>query len=75
MSNTHRLIFKDLLATINFAQRLAHLLPHPVVICLTGDLGAGKTQFAKSFGEALGISEVIISPTFLKMIRYKLNNN
>lgn len=35
-----------------------------MVICLTGDLGSGKTVFAKGFANALGIDEVITSPTF-----------
>lgn len=35
-----------------------------MVICLKGDLGSGKTVFAKGFANALGINEVITSPTF-----------
>ena len=35
-----------------------------MVICLNGDLGSGKTVFAKGFANALGIDEVITSPTF-----------
>ena len=35
-----------------------------MVICLKGDLGSGKTVFAKGFARALGITEVITSPTF-----------
>lgn len=35
-----------------------------MVICLKGDLGSGKTVFAKGFASALGINEVITSPTF-----------
>lgn len=35
-----------------------------MVICLNGDLGSGKTVFAKGFASALGIDEVITSPTF-----------
>ena len=35
-----------------------------MVICLTGDLGSGKTIFTKGFAEALGIDENITSPTF-----------
>jgi len=34
------------------------------VILLSGDLGAGKTTFTKSFGAALGVTEPITSPTF-----------
>lgn len=35
-----------------------------MVICLDGDLGSGKTVFTKGFASALGIDEVITSPTF-----------
>lgn len=35
-----------------------------MVICLKGDLGSGKTVFAKGFANALGITDTITSPTF-----------
>ena len=35
------------------------------LIGLTGELGAGKTCFTKGFAEALGVKELITSPTFL----------
>ena len=35
------------------------------VIGLTGDLGAGKTAFTKCIAKALGIEEVVTSPTFI----------
>lgn len=41
------------------------------VIALTGDLGSGKTVFAKSFAKALGIKENITSPTFVLLKKYK----
>ena len=34
-----------------------------MVICLNGELGSGKTVFAKGFAQAMGITEVT-SPTF-----------
>ena len=34
------------------------------VFALEGDLGAGKTVFAKGFAAGLGITDVISSPTF-----------
>ena len=33
-------------------------------VCLDGELGVGKTVFAKGFGAGLGIKEDIVSPTF-----------
>ena len=40
------------------------------IILLTGDLGAGKTVFAKGFAEGLGISDDVVSPTFTLMNNY-----
>ncbi len=41
----------------------------PIVFILKGDLGAGKTIFAKGLGEVLGI-ERIISPTYVIYYEY-----
>ena len=41
-----------------------------LVICLYGDLGAGKTTFVQGLAEELGIKEVVNSPTFLIMKKY-----
>ena len=41
------------------------------VYTLEGDLGAGKTVFAKGFAEGLGISENVTSPTFTIMQIYE----
>ncbi|MDD2202950.1 MAG: tRNA (adenosine(37)-N6)-threonylcarbamoyltransferase complex ATPase subunit type 1 TsaE [Bacilli bacterium] len=50
--------------TIALAQNVeAEKFPN-MVICLEGDLGSGKTVFAKGFASSLGIEEVITSPTF-----------
>ena len=41
-------------------------------VCLEGNLGAGKTTFAKGFALGLGIKEVITSPTFIIFKRFKI---
>ena len=34
------------------------------IVALTGELGAGKTVFAKGIAEGLGVTEEVVSPTF-----------
>ena len=40
------------------------------VLCLYGELGAGKTQFAKGFGAGLGVADTVTSPSFVLMSEY-----
>ncbi|HEY1790653.1 MAG TPA: tRNA (adenosine(37)-N6)-threonylcarbamoyltransferase complex ATPase subunit type 1 TsaE [Verrucomicrobiae bacterium] len=40
------------------------------VIALSGDLGAGKTQFVKGLARGLGISARVHSPTFMLVAEY-----
>lgn len=42
-----------------------------MVIALQGDLGAGKTVFAKGFAKGIGIQEEISSPTFTLVNEYE----
>ena len=41
------------------------------VIGLSGDLGAGKTQFVKGFARGLGCPEPVLSPTFALMNEHR----
>ncbi|WP_079422674.1 tRNA (adenosine(37)-N6)-threonylcarbamoyltransferase complex ATPase subunit type 1 TsaE [Clostridium oryzae] len=40
------------------------------IICLTGDLGTGKTHLTKGIAEGLGIHDQITSPTFTIVNEY-----
>lgn len=42
----------------------------PSVIALSGELGAGKTQFTKGIGEVLKVKEIINSPTYTIINEY-----
>ena len=44
----------------------------PVIISLEGQLGSGKTEFIKGFALALGVSEKVLSPTFLIMKKFNI---
>ena len=46
-----------------------------VVVALSGDLGAGKTTFSKEIAVCLGVSDVVISPTFIIQKKYKTKDN
>ena len=50
--------------TFDLAVRLARQASAGDVFALIGDLGVGKTAFAKGFAKGLGIDEPIVSPTF-----------
>lgn len=54
-----------------FAGELAAKAVPGTVICLDGDLGTGKTVFARGFARGLGITEPIVSPTFTILHGYE----
>jgi tRNA threonylcarbamoyladenosine biosynthesis protein TsaE len=57
-------------ATRAIAAGLATAAEPGDVVCLWGELGAGKTVFAKGFGAGLGVRETISSPSFVLMGEY-----
>jgi tRNA threonylcarbamoyladenosine biosynthesis protein TsaE len=57
-------------ATRELAAQLATVARPGDLLCLWGELGAGKTVFAKGFGLGLGITDTISSPTFVLMGEY-----
>src|SRR6267142_6868652 len=58
--------------TYSFAKKLAESLPTPAHVLLYGELGAGKTVFAKGLADGFGVNEAdeVTSPTFTLINQY-----
>lgn len=57
-------ITKNIDETTNLGYKLGLLVNSGDVICLTGDLGTGKTHITKGIALGLNIRDIITSPTF-----------
>ena len=57
--------------TKEFGIKLGKLLKSGDILCLNGDLGAGKTTLTKSVGLGLGVEDYITSPTFALINEYE----
>lgn len=55
---------KSVEETWALAEQFAAELAPGDVVCLEGDLGAGKTTFTQGVGRALGVKRTVTSPTF-----------
>lgn len=44
----------------------------PLVVCLWGDLGSGKTTFVQGMARGLGIQPRLLSPTFIIVRHYRV---
>ncbi len=60
--------------TKDLAKKIAAKLSGGMILCLYGELGAGKTTFVKGLAKGLGIKDNITSPTFALMNFYKIRN-
>lgn len=58
-------------ATSSLGEKIGKFLFPGAILCLNGDLGAGKTALTKSIALGLGIREDITSPTFTIVNEYE----
>ncbi len=66
----YKVITRNEKETMELAQNIESEKFPNMVICLNGELGSGKTVFTKGIANALGINEVITSPTFTIIKEY-----
>ena len=70
--NRYQLLSKSPQETLDLARSVARHLPKGSIVCLHGDLGAGKTTFVKGMVRALGFDpDNVTSPTFVLMNIYE----
>lgn len=70
-----RIITQSEQETFNFASNFAKNLKGGEILCLIGDLGAGKTTFTKGIAHGLNLKKNVTSPTFVFMKVYDLKKD
>ena len=61
--------------TVEVGYTLGKVLESGDIVCLTGDIGAGKTVLTKGIAKSLGVEEMITSPTFTIVNEYLGDTN
>lgn len=56
--------------TAALGEKMAPLLRRGDILCLNGDLGAGKTKFAQGLAKGIGVEGPVNSPTFTLINEY-----
>jgi len=68
---THTIELQDEAQTRHLAQQLAHYCKKGDCLLLEGDLGAGKSSFARAFIQSLYEGMEVVSPTFTLIQTYE----
>lgn len=66
-----KIYLEDENKTKEIGYKLGKLLTENSVICLVGDLGAGKTTLTQSIAKSLEVDDYITSPTFTIVNEYE----
>jgi tRNA threonylcarbamoyladenosine biosynthesis protein TsaE len=67
----NKFVTKNSKETQKLGEGLAKKLRGGEIICLSGDLGSGKTTFTQGLLSGLGLEGPFVSPTFMIMKEYK----
>lgn len=71
MYNSYEITVKNIDGTAKLAQKLGDLIKDKgAFICLYGDIGAGKTAFARQIAQHLNVREKVTSPSFVIINEY-----
>ena len=71
MENSFKILAQSIEDTSLIANNIAQImLPKGGLICLYGDIGAGKTVFTSKVAKALDIKEKVTSPSFVILNEY-----
>ncbi len=57
--------------TLEFGRMIGKNMEEGILVCLNGDLGAGKTCLTKGIAQGLEIEEDVTSPTFILVEEYE----
>ena len=71
MSDVERVLSRSTDETLELAGTVGDLLRAGDVVSLVGDLGAGKTVFARGVARALDVTEPVVSPSFTIVREYE----
>ena len=69
--NSFEIISRSAEQTRRVGMRLGTLLQHGDLVCLTGDLGTGKTTFVQGLAAGWGSLDPVSSPTFVIVNLYR----
>jgi len=59
----------------HWGEDLGEAIVPPLVVSLTGELGAGKTTLAQAICKGYGVSESVTSPTYALVHRYEADKS
>jgi tRNA threonylcarbamoyladenosine biosynthesis protein TsaE len=68
---SRHIVSADPAATSRLGRALGAVAQAGDLVCLWGELGAGKTHLAKAFAAGLGVHETVTSPSFILMAEYR----